>query len=215
VANDNELLLAEYNNCAEVANHIDNVRNVITSFFLTLNGGVLVVLSLVVKEEVPTDAFGSPKGLLAGLMLTVCTLGTLFTATVARLRRVQTERYHIANGILDYLLTPEARSVIPLTNWSLARDAGGSGLRKRTTGSYFWTLAIMLPTAGLAGLAGYYIAIDIHDAIHGPLTWLGPLALGVIVLAIEDRIYFGLSTFTGSSAAETAKIPDGVDSGDK
>jgi hypothetical protein len=195
VAADTELLLAEYRNCAALANHIDNVRNVITSFFLTINGGVLIVLSLVVKGDVRPDTFGSPKALLAGVLLAVCTLGTLFTGTVARLRRVQIERYHIANGILDYLLTPEARPVIPLSNSTLAGDAGGAGLAKRSTGSYLWTLAIMLPTAGLAGLAGYYVAADIHDLVDGPLSWLGAFTLSAVVLAVEDRIYFELSSF--------------------
>ncbi len=194
MTDDSGLLLAEYSNCAELANHIDNVRNVVTSFFLTLNGGVLIVLSLVADGDVQQDTFGSPKALLAGVMLTVCALGMLFTATVARLRRVQTERYRIANGILDHLLAAETRQVISLANSSLSVDAGGSGLGKRATGSYLWTLAIMLPTAGLAGLAGYYIAADIHGTIRGLLSWLVGLALAVIILAIEDAVYFRLST---------------------
>lgn len=195
MTNDSELLLAEYNNCAELGNHIDNVRNVITSFFLTLNGGVLIVLSLVGKGDVQQDTFGSPKALLAGVMLTVSTLGMLFTATVARLRRVQIERYRISNGILDYLLAAETRQIIPLANSSLSVDAGGTGLSKRATGSYLWTLAIMLPTAGLAGLAAYYIVADIHGSIRGPLSWLAGLALTAIILSIEDAVYFRLSSF--------------------
>jgi hypothetical protein len=206
VANDVEILLAEYNNCAEVANHVDNVRNVITSFFLTLNGGILIFLSLVTNRDVQSETFGSPRGLLAGLMLGVSTLGMVFTGTVARLRRVQTERYRIANGILDHLLTPEARGIIPLANGSLSSDAGGSGLGKRTTGSYLWTLAIMLPTAGLAGLAGYYIAADIHDAVSGPLSWLGAVALSALVLIVEDTIYFRLASF---HAAPIPEAPTG------
>jgi hypothetical protein len=205
VANDVELMLAEYNNCAEVANHVDNVRNVITSFFLTINGGVLIFVSLVAEGDMPSDTFGSPRGLLAGLMLAVCTLGTLFTGTVARLRRVQTERYRIANGILDHLLAPETRGIIPLANSSLSSDAGGSGLGKRTTGSYLWSLAIMLPTAGLAGLAGYYIAADIHDAVSGPLSWLGAVALSLVVLIVEDTIYFRLSRLHATPAPKAAR----------
>lgn len=68
---EHELLITEYNHSVEVANHIDNVRNVITSFFLTLNGGVLVLVSLVVKGEVRENYFGPPKALLSGLLLAV------------------------------------------------------------------------------------------------------------------------------------------------
>src|ERR671918_1302729 len=105
VADYNDLLIAEYDNCAQLANHVDNVRNVITSFFLTINGGVLIVVTLVAKGEVREEAIGSPKALLAGVLVLVCLLGTLFTGTVARLRRVQSERYQVANRILDHFLT--------------------------------------------------------------------------------------------------------------
>jgi hypothetical protein len=195
MANETDLLIAEYNNCAEVANHIDNVRNVITSFFLTINGGVLIVLSLVVKGEVQQEEFGSPKALFGGLVLMVCALGTLFTGTVARLRRVQSERYHIANGILDHVLKGSVRDVIPLANLALASDAGGNGLGKRLTGTYMWTLTIILPTAGLGGLAAHLIAVDIHGYAHGWPGWVLGLVAAAVVLVIEDVLYFRLSTF--------------------
>jgi hypothetical protein len=201
VSEDVELLLAEYNNCAAVANHIDNVRNVITSFFLTLNGGVLIAISLVAKGDVPPDAFGSPKALLASVLIAVCTLGTLFTGTLARLRRVQVERYHIANAILDHVLSPQARPIVALSTTSLSTDAGGSGLNKRVTGSYLWTLATTLPTAGLAGLTGYFIAADIHDIISGPGAWLAAAAFAAIVLSTLDGAYFRLSAFTADATA--------------
>lgn len=195
-----ELLIAEYNHSTEVANHIDNVRNAITSFFLTLNGGVLVVTSLVVKGEVREDEFGSPGVLLAGLLVTVFVLGTIFTATVARLRRVQTERYRIANRVLDYVLGDDGRQVIPLANASLSNDAGGAGLNKRMTGNYFWTLAIMLPTAALAGIAVYVIMFGIHDLRGGSWRWPLTLAAGVLAFVLEDQIYFALSKFTTDEA---------------
>jgi hypothetical protein len=139
VADYNDLWIAEYDNCAQLANHVDNVRNVITSFFLTINGGVLIVVTLVAKGEVREEAIGSPKALLAGVLVLVCLLGTLFTGTVARLRRVQSERYQVANRILDHFLTDDLRAVVPLEVKTLAEDSGGSaGLPRRTTGTYMW-----------------------------------------------------------------------------
>jgi hypothetical protein len=206
VADQEDLLIAEYGNCAQVANHIDNVRNVLTSFFLTINGGVLIVVTLVAKGEVKADTFGSPKSLLAGLLIFVCALGTLFTGTVARLRRVQSERYHIANRILDHFLTGGHRSIVSLETKRLAEDSGGTvglGLGKRTTGTYLWTLAIVLPTCALAGLATYLVVTDING--WGP-QWLGwPLAAvsGTLALVAEDRLYFRLSTFSPPAAERT------------
>ena len=195
MADETDLLLAEYQSCAQVANHIDTVRNVITSFFLTINGGVLIVLTLVAKGDVSEDAFGSPQSLLAGVLLGVCTLGTLFTGTVARLRRVQSERYRIANSILDHMLTTDVRSVVALGNRTLAGDAGGRGLDKRITGTYLWSLTIMLPTAALAGLATYLIAADIHGLVAGAPAWATGVLTATAALLAQDRLYFTLSTF--------------------
>ncbi|HET6949870.1 MAG TPA: hypothetical protein VFI47_05830 [Acidimicrobiales bacterium] len=187
------LLVAEYSACAQVANHIDDVRNVLTSFFLTLNGGVLVVLSLVVRDEVQTDAFGSPGALLAGVVLAAGVLGVIFTATVARLRRVQVERYRVANAILDHVLSEGVRPVVPFTNDTLPAETGGHGLARRTTGSYLWSLAIMLPTALLAGLFAYVVLADVHDLLPGPAGWVVALAVAAGTFAAIDRLYFALS----------------------
>lgn len=193
LAAEDELLVAEYVACAEVANHIDTVRNVLTSFFLTLNGGVLVVLSLVVRGEVRSDAFGSPEALLAGVVLGVGVLGAIFTATVARLRRVQTERYRVANGILDHVLSPAVRGVIPFSNATLPAESGGQGMARRTTGSYLWTLALMLPTAVLAGIFVYVVLADIHDLVPGPVGWVVAAAVAAAAFVGVDRLYFTLS----------------------
>lgn len=196
MSNYNDILIAEYNNCAQLANHIDNVRNVITSFFLTINGGVLIVLTLVAKGEVNEDAFGSPKSLLVGVLIMVCILGALFTGTLARLRRIQSERYHVANRILDHFLDDAHRSIVALESKHLAEDAGGTvGLRKRTTGTYMWTLAIMLPTAALAGLTTYLIVTDINGWGPGWMGWPVAALASLFAFAAADRFYFRLSTF--------------------
>jgi hypothetical protein len=195
MADETDLLIAEYNNCAQVASHIDDVRNVITSFFLTINGGVLIVLSLTATGDVSDDEFASPKALLSMVIVFVCVLGTLFTCTVARLRRVQSERYHIANGILDHLLTDPVRDVVPFSRQTLASDSGGQGLGKRLTGTYMWTLTIVLPTGVLAGLASYLIIVNIHGYARGWPGWLVALGVTVVVLFIEDSLYFRLSRF--------------------
>ncbi len=190
-----EVLLAEYNQSVEVANHIDNHRNVLTSFFLTLNGGVLVAASLVLKGEVNNTVFGSAESFLAVLLISVALLGTLFVATIARMRRVQIERYRIQNRILDNLLLGELRAVIPYTDKRLGQDAGGSGMNKRTTGSYLWTLAIVLPSSALAGFAISLMVSTIHHLVSTPFNWIVGGLGGVAVFALNDLMYFSLSAF--------------------
>ena len=95
--------------------------------------------------------------------------------------------------------------MIPLRNSSLAMDAGGAGLQKRMTGNYFWTLAIMLPTAALGGLAVYIILFGIHDvAGGGSWSWFVALAVAALALVAEDHLYFGLSEFTQTSPTHEA-----------
>ena len=62
----------------------------------------------------------------------------------------------------------------------------------------------MLPTAVLAGVTTYLVITEING--WGP-PWLGlllaPIVL-VLVLVTEDRFYFRLSMFRGTSDAMTA-----------
>jgi hypothetical protein len=187
------LLLAEHDHAVVVSNHLDNLRNVLTSFFLTLNGGVLIAASLVVKGEVASRALGSPEAFLATLALAVATLGTLFVATIARMRRVQIERYRIANAVLDALLNPPLRDVVPYSNDRLSQDAGGSGLRRRLTGSYLWTLALVLPTAVLAGYALGLLVGPVHHIAGRPWSAILAVLVAAAVGAANDVMYFVLS----------------------
>jgi hypothetical protein len=187
------LLLAEHDHAVVVSNHLDNLRNVLTSFFLTLNGGVLIAASIVVKGEVASRALGSPDAFLAILALAVAAIGTLFVATIARMRRVQIERYRIANAVLDALLDPPRRAVVPYSNDRLSRDAGGSGLLRRLTGSYLWTLALVLPTAVLAGYAVGLLAGPVHHVVGRPWSAILGVLVAAVVAAANDVMYFLLS----------------------
>jgi hypothetical protein len=201
----NDLLLAEYNNCSQLANHIDNVRNVITSFFLTINSGILIVMILVAKGELRDGVLGSPSSILIGLLLLVFTLGTLFTGTVARLRRIQSERYWIANRILDHFLRNENRLIVPLDTTHLSEDSGGTfGLDKRATGTYLWTLAIVLPTSSLAGLTAYLVVTGINGWAPAWLGWPTAAVAALIAFAAEDYLYFRMSTFVPTNGPRSA-----------
>jgi hypothetical protein len=203
------VLLAEYNHAVEVANHIDNLRNVLTSFFLTLNGGALIAATLVFRDVGKTTPLGSPETFLAVVVISVFVLGSVFVATIARMRRVQIERYRIQNGILDKLLPGEGRSAIPHTDWRLARDAGGHAMGKRTTGSYLWTLAIMLPTAGLATFAIWLIISPIHHLASTACSWTIAVPGGVAVFILNDLAYFALSKFETRPFTKTVETTDG------
>lgn len=204
------ILVAEYNHAVQVANHIDNLRNVLTSFFLTLNGGAFIAATLVFRSIRNDAPLGSPESFLAIVVISVSVLGSVFVATIARMRRVQIERYVIQNGILDRFLTGELRSAIPHTDRHLARDAGGHAMRKRSTGSYLWTLAIILPSSTFAGFAIWLIISPIHHVASSPLSWIIGVLGGAAVFTVNDFTYFGLSKFEASTRRkEVGPVEDG------
>lgn len=192
IAVEHQLLLDEYRLSAEVCNHIDNLRNVLTSFFLTLIGGVLLAASFVLKGEVNEGILGTPAALLASTTAGVGLLGLTFVATLGRMRRIQTERYRTMNGIADALLTSH-RALFPYSNATLAKDGGGQGLARRSTGSYFWTLAVIGPTAALFGLAAKLVIADIAKWWTSSLVWLVALGVSLGVGTAIDALYFKLS----------------------
>jgi hypothetical protein len=108
--------------------------------------------------------------------------------SLARLRRVQLERYLIMDNILDHVLLPDQR---PLVTFSRDTVVGGQQARltARTSGSYLWTLALILPTGAFLGLA--------LGLVTEPLGHRGGLAIGAIVtvfsVALLDQLYQTLS----------------------
>jgi len=148
-----DLLLLEYERSSEFCNHVDNVRNVITSFFLTIVGAAAFMIDRFSSGDLKDGPLGHPAVRLAALLYAVAFVGILFVLVVGRLRRVQLERYMVMNSILDRVLQGATRGVIPFRNSGIAGRSGAGALGKRSTGSYFWTLIIVLPAASLAGLS--------------------------------------------------------------
>ncbi|TDC45957.1 hypothetical protein E1212_27925 [Jiangella ureilytica] len=88
-----QLMIAEYERSSEFCNHVDNVRNVVTSFFLTLVGAAGFFVDRYSSAELRSGPLGSAAARVVGVLALVWLLGLLFIMTIARLRRVQLERY--------------------------------------------------------------------------------------------------------------------------
>jgi hypothetical protein len=185
-------LLLEYGRSSEFCNHVDDVRNVITSFFLTVIAGAALVLREYSDGSLKAGKLGSPALLTAAVLFSVVIVGTIFTWTLARLRRVQLERHIIMDRILDECLAPNHRKLVPFSAANVPTRVTTSALTRRTNGSYVWSLAIVIPTAALLGLGVFVILSD-------PLTLAVPFALSVaagssiLYLLTLDRAYCSLS----------------------
>jgi hypothetical protein len=187
----NQLLLLEYERSSQLCNHVDNLRNVIASFFLTLVAGLAVAVSKYVDGTLPRSRLGTSKQVAAAVCTGVAVLGMLFVMVLARLRRVQLERYLLMNGILDGTLDPSVRRLIPFQDATVALPGRPRALHVRLTGSYLWTLVIILPTAGAFAVTALVLLSPLH---HGPLVRTSTVAaIAALVILVLDRLYYRLS----------------------
>src|SRR3954452_21229455 len=107
-----DLLLLEYERSSEFTNHVDDVRNIVTSFFLTIVAGAAVALNKYSDGTLRDGKLGSAALLAVVVTFSATTIGSLFVLTLARLRRVQFQRYFIMNRILDACMPLQERILI-------------------------------------------------------------------------------------------------------
>lgn len=189
-----QLLLLEYERSSQLCNHVDGLRNVITSFFLTLVAGAAVAVSRYADGSLPGSRLGTSEQVVAAVCAGAVVVGALFVCTLARLRRVQLERYRLMNGILDAALTGPARGLVPFGSTTIVlpgRPGTGRRLGARSTGSYLWTLVIILPTAALSAV----VLLVLVAPDRAPMPWRGGLAIVItaVAIALLDRAYQTLS----------------------
>ena len=182
----------EYERSSELCSHVDDVRNVITSFFLTIVAGMAVAVSRYAEGSLPGSRVGTPEQVVSAVSAGVAVLGALFVMTLARLRRVQLERYQLMNGILDAALDPRVRHLVPFDQSSVALPGRRKALRVRSTGSYLWTLVIILPTAAVS-VVTTLVALSPQQVSTAVRTG-GAAVVAVVVVVALDRIYQALST---------------------
>jgi hypothetical protein len=189
MATGTDLLVVEYERCSEYCNHVDDVRNILTSFFLTVCAGTVVGLTRYASGELKTAAVVDPQILMAVVCIGVAVIGALFTASLARLRRIQLQRYRIMNAVLDHLLSSDERTLVPHSNATLVGGTAAA-VRSRTSGTYFWTLIVIVPSATMAGLA---VALLTGPGPFDRVASAAAAAMGLVVLLVLDRLHSHLS----------------------
>lgn len=185
------LLVAEYRAIATLANHIDTVRNILTSFFITLNGGLLVLVPRALSDDWSGDALGSGPTVLLIVMALVAMIGALMVMTIARFRRVQLERYVIANRILDRVLLEEdggshvLRDIVNLKNSQLT-ISDEAKMTETSSGSFFWTLVLIVPTAALSGAAVFLLLSEVSGWLSDGVA--APIGISVVAATMTGLV---------------------------
>jgi hypothetical protein len=86
-----EFLLKEYESATELTNHIDELRNKLTGFYLTFAGVAVAGVAILIKDEAKSKIFDRVDGVIAILLFVVALTGWIVVLGLARLRRVQIE----------------------------------------------------------------------------------------------------------------------------
>ncbi|MEM9890965.1 MAG: hypothetical protein AAF962_08895 [Actinomycetota bacterium] len=195
-----DLLIAEYQNGYELANHVDGVRNVLTSFYLTVIGGLVLLAGRLLDPTASVTGPVSNEVVLSAIGGLVLVVGLLMTVVVARLRRVQLERYVIANRILDVMLLTEETSEIQLrstVHFSNKRLTFGQSARygELLSGSFCWTLLIVIPNSLVGGAIAVLIGYHLGAHALGNAVWSVGVSSACLLLHVQA--YLGLARFDG------------------
>ena len=168
-----EFLLKEHDAAVQLTFHVDDLRAKLSGGFVALAAAVATAASIVLKND-PDKAKAGIAALLLGLAL----VGAVIVFISARLRRTQLEHFGIINNIRRHFLADDLSlwNVVQLSAKTLPRPS-------MTSGSYFWVLAIMLPTAGVAGTSMFLLANDDFQLCLAALT-------GVAVWGGAERLVF-------------------------
>ncbi len=129
-----QLLLLEYERSSEFPNHVDDVRNVIMSFFMTMVAASAVLLKY---PDGGLSVHGPAGAGSVSIAVSCCifVVGSLLVLTGARPRRVQFQRYWTMNGIPNRRLSSNDRDLIAFKSKDVVDSAGGYSCR-RSSGSY-------------------------------------------------------------------------------
>jgi hypothetical protein len=203
----NDFLIKEYETAVALTSHVDVVRNNLTNFFLIFAGAAVTVSGILLKAPETAARLDQSK-FTGAILLLVSGIGVCFVGVLARLRRVQLERYAIANRIRQYLLAGDSDrlSAVGLSKSTLPVETHGE--RNRKTGTYLWLLTIMVPSACLFSF-GLYVLLQDFLPLDGPSVALATIYFFLLVvafLAIVDNVYWQLSHYVAPALSDTQVV---------
>jgi len=180
-----EFLLKEYESATELTNHIDELRNKLTGFYLTFAGVAVAGVAILIKDEAKSKVFDRVDGVIAILLLVVALTGWIVVLGLARLRRVQIEYFGIINSIREHFLGEDydlwnvvkvSRQTLPVPN--------------KYSGSYMWLLLVILSSSSLFMFSVYLVFVKVFSCLRPLYGGLAALGGFVLFSLVQDFSYF-------------------------
>jgi hypothetical protein len=175
---EDEFLLKEYDTAVQLTFHVDEMRSKFTNLFITLVGVAAAAVSLLLQGSANNNQLGNYEVLLGVFLLLLGLTGILVVSVIAKLRRVQLEHYRITNNMRKHFLGSNYSlwNVVQLSDRTLPSPT-------RTSGTYFWTLILILINSYVVGLGIYLLLRRLDFTVMGTFLFI----------IIQDMLYFRLA----------------------
>jgi hypothetical protein len=188
-----EFLFKEYETAVALTNHIDELRDKLSSFFMTFTGlaGAAISFLILDSNRNTTDQASHPifnslaEPIIATLSI-VGFIGIVIIAIMGKLRAVQLEHFRIISNIRVYFFKSnyELWNVVQLSAKTLPKP-------RLWSGTYFWFLTIALISSALFGAAAFF-SIRVSAWRDGTPYMVG--AVFFLVLLATHWLYFYTAT---------------------
>ncbi|MCX5799806.1 MAG: hypothetical protein NTX17_00200 [Candidatus Eisenbacteria bacterium] len=191
-----EFLLREYDLAAKLTYHIDDLRNKLTSFFLSFAAAAGAALVILVKGEARAFLTNQRLGVLC---LGIAILGGLVVGILARCRRAQIEHFRIINNVREYFLGRD------YDLWNVVQLSGQTlPVPNRRSGTFMWTALIMVVDSSLVSLSLYLILSSTLA------SWFLVTGAFLVAWLVLDRLYFRLARPPEEIRYSASNPPDGA-----
>lgn len=179
-----KFIIEEYKSAVKLTYHIDELRNKLTTFFLTMTGIGAAGLAILIKGEAKTGIYDF---IISILLLVVAIVGFLIVMVLARLRRAQIEHFGIIDNIREYFLNKDYKlwNVIQLSNKTRP-------VPNRRSGTYIWLLVIIIVNSFVFALSLYIFSARANNCIGVNYRYLVSFASFCLLFIVQDWIYFEL-----------------------
>lgn len=180
-----DMLLKDYDTATQLTYHVDNLRDRLSVFFVTIAGIAAAGLSIVLKDP---GASSLALDLVAALFLLVGVVGAIVVAILARLRSAQLEHFRILCKIrqLFYDRDLELWNAVELSGATIPRPTHRSG-------TYMWLLLIILVASFAAGTGTYLLVYIANAWVTNGVAWSVAVAVGVAAAGAMDALYFTMA----------------------
>lgn len=179
-----DFLIKEYESAVQLTYHIDELRNKMTTFYLTFTGVAVVGMTILLKGEAASTLSDKVYGVMGGLLLLISLIGMVVIQGMARMRRVQIEHFQIISNLRNIFLASdyELWNAVQLSSKTVPKP-------NRRSGTYMWLLMVMFISSSLFAISVYLFLVKAFIILAPLLGGFIGLAAFILFMILQDYFY--------------------------